>query len=178
MIYEPSDDSHLIEEQVKVYSKNKKVLDLGSGGGILALAAIKSGAKSVTASDINNEAIKELKKQEIKAIQSNLFEKVKGKFDLIVFNPPYLPEDKEEDKESAMITTGGEKGDEIIIEFLKQSVRHLDKDGIILLLLSSLTPRKRIDGFMKELGLKSEIISSKKLFFEELFVLKINKISN
>ena len=175
MIYQPSEDSYLIAEEVKKYSKNKKVIDIGTGSGILALAAKDSGAKSVLAIDMNEEVIEYVKKLGIEAIKSDLFQKINGKFDLIVFNPPYLPKDKKEDDESSQATTGGKKGDEIIIKFIKQSINHLEKDGIILLLVSSLTPRERIDKLIGRLNLKYEMISSKKLFFEELYVLKIEK---
>ena len=182
MIYEPSDDSYLLAEQLSKYVKDKSVLDMGTGSGIQAETALKAGAKSITAVDINKEVInalnlkyKKQKENNIKIIQSNLFSKVKGKFDVLIFNPPYLPRDKEnrEDKESQLVTTGGKKGDEIILKFLKQSKSHLNKEGIILLLLSSLTPKNRIIKLIKENKLKYTIISSKKLFFEQLEVWEI-----
>ena len=181
MIYSPREDSYLLEKQVKLYSKNKSVLDIGSGSGIQSLAALNSGASSVTASDISDEVISHLKKivkdnnYPIKIIQSNLFSKIKSSFDLIVFNPPYLPEDKEEDKDSQLATTGGKHGDEIILNFLKQAQAHLNKKGIILLLLSSLTPQDNITKLLSQLNLSYSIISSQKLFFETLEVWEIRR---
>jgi release factor glutamine methyltransferase len=168
MIYEPAEDSYLLESIIPKYAKNKSVLDVGTGFGILAIKSLEFGAKSVTAIDINEEAIINLKKinGRIRAIHSNLFEKVKGKFDIIICNPPYLPEDKLEDKESQKITTGGRKGDEFILKFIKQSVGHLNHNGIILLLLSSLTPQNRILNLLKTLNLKYEIINTKKIFLK------------
>ncbi len=173
MIYEPKEDSYLLKKEVKRFSKGKKVLDLGSGSGIQALAALKSGAKDVLAADINKEAIIILKNKGLNALESDLFSKIKGKFDLIVFNPPYLPQDKREDSESKIITTGGKKGDEIILRFLKQVKKHLEKQGIILMVLSSLTPKKRILTLLDELSLKKESISKLNLFMEFLEVWKI-----
>lgn len=177
MIYPPSEDSHLLEQEIKKYASNKRVLDIGSGSGILAQAAINAGAKSVLASDINKESIKLLKKKKIPSIQSDLFSKIKGKFDLIIFNPPYLPQDKREDRESQLITTGGKKGDEIIIKFLRQTLKHLNKNGVILILLSSLTPRKRIILLVKKQNLKKRKIAEKNLFMEKLEVWEITKFS-
>ncbi|MBR9703265.1 methyltransferase domain-containing protein, partial [Candidatus Woesearchaeota archaeon] len=60
MIYEPEDDSFILESVVKkiVSAENPKfVLDLGTGSGIQALAASESGAKKVLAVDINPEAV-------------------------------------------------------------------------------------------------------------------------
>ena len=178
-IYQPSEDSYLLSEVLKQYCKKKSVLDMGSGSGILAETAIKAKAKSVLAVDINSESIKLLsskfkKNKKIKIIKSNLFSKIpkNKKFDIIVFNPPYLPLDKREPLDSRKATTGGKKGDEIILRFLKQA-KHLSKDGLILLLTSSLTPEERIIHLLKSLKLNRALLSQKKLFMETLFVWKI-----
>lgn len=176
MIYEPAEDSFLLESQVKKYVKNKSLLDMGSGSGIISLSAIKNKAKSVLASDINPEVINLLKFKGIKCVKSDLFERIHGKFDIISFNPPYLPLDSREDKESRVATTGGKEGDEIILKFLKQAESHLNKNGIILLLLSSLTPRENILSLLKKLSLKKARIAEKKVFFESLEVWKISQI--
>src|SRR3989344_2708496 len=146
MIYEPSEDSFLLADAVKKYSKGKSVLDIGTGSGIQAKTAVSVGAKFVLASDINEKALEHVKStsQGIQTTHSNLFGNISGKFDLIIFNPPYLPADKREDMESQEVTTGGKKGDEIILEFLRQAKEHLSSNGIILLVLSSLTPHANI----------------------------------
>jgi len=175
MIYEPAEDSFLLKKEVKKYAKGKKFLDMGAGPGIQSRAAIKSKAKSVLAADISPESIKLLKSIKILSIKSNLFSNIKGKFDLIAFNPPYLPEDKREDKESRLITTGGKKGDEIILKFLKEARNHLTKEGFILLLISSLTPKLRILSLLKKQQMNKQILSKKKIFMEELQVWKITQ---
>jgi len=178
LVYQPAEDSYLILSVIKKYSKNKSVLDMCTGSGILAIEASKY-SMSTTAVDVNKEAILNLKLKhpKIKSIKSNLFKNVKSKFDLIICNPPYLPLDKNEDKESRLATTGGKKGDEFTIKFLKEAVKHLNKNGIILLLLSSLTPRSKIKDLLEKLHLKSEVIASKKVFFETLEVLEISNKS-
>jgi len=173
MIYEPSDDSLLLEEYVKKYAKGKSVLDVGSGSGILAEAAVCNKAGSVLASDINPEAVDLIKSKRIPSIKSNLFEKIKSKFDLIIFNPPYLPRDSREPKSSQLVTTGGKGGDEIILRFLKQARSHIKNNGIILILLSSLTPRKRILKLLAEIGFKHKVVGSRKVFMESLEVWEI-----
>lgn len=173
MIYEPREDSYLLEKQVQKYSKNKKVLDIGSGSGIQALSALRNRAKSVLSSDINPQAVKYLKSINLKAVKSNLFSNIKEKFDLIIFNPPYLPYDLSESKESSLATSGGKNGDEIILRFLLQAKKHLNKSGKILLLISSLTPREAIKKLLKKLKFKSRVLDSNKLFMETLEVWKI-----
>jgi release factor glutamine methyltransferase len=174
MIYQPSDDSYLLASVLKKYSKNKKILDIGTGSGIQALTALKSGASFVIASDINPEAKDYLKEHNIPFIHSDLFSSIIDKFDLIIFNSPYLPEDKREPSSSALSTTGGKHGDETILKFLKQAKLHLNKNGIILLLLSSLTPKEKIKKLLNKLGFHHNVIASKKLFMETLYVWEIS----
>lgn len=173
LIYEPSEDSYLLASVIPRYVKKKSIIEIGAGSGILSETAKKSGAKSVTATDINIQSIKFLKQKNIYAIKSNLFQKVKGKFDVIICNPPYLPEDKNEDNESKKITTGGKNGDEFILRFLKQAVKRLESNGKILLLVSSLTPRNKIVNLLSKNNLNHKIVASKNLFFETLEVWEI-----
>lgn len=170
MIYEPDEDSFLLEKQVRKLAKGK-VLDMGTGSGILALAA-KEKSKDVIAVDINNEAVELARKNGLRAIQSDLFNKVKGKFDTIIFNPPYLPEDELEDKESRAITTGGKHGHELIERFLKEAKNHLNEKGTILILFSSLSGD--ILSLFKKYKYRSKLLDSKKIFFEKLYIYALN----
>lgn len=175
IVYEPAEDSHLIYREVKKRASGRRFLDMGTGSGILALAAKRGGAREILAVDINPDAVKKVKRLGINAIESDLFSNVDGKFDLIAFNPPYLPEDIREDEESSLITSGGEKGDEITILFLSQAVEFLSQMGEILIVVSNLTSLERIEKTIKELKLKRQTIASEKLFYEEIFVWLLRK---
>ncbi len=165
MVYEPDEDSFLLEEQVKKYAFGK-VLDVGTGSGIQALAALQK-AKSVMAVDIDDSYFNELKKKGIKTLKSDLFKNVKGKFDTIIFNPPYLPEHKYDKQKD---TSGGK---EIIEKFLKQAKKHLNKNGIILLIFSTLTGD--VINLFKKYGYKYKKLSEKKIFFETLYVYALRR---
>jgi len=177
MIYQPEQDSYMLAKEIEKYisqlkNKNIQILDMGSGSGIQAQTAIKSRIPkdNVLCADINPEAIKELKKQKLKTIKTNLFEKIKNKFDLIVFNPPYLPESK---YDKLPDTTAGKKGYETITEFLKQAKAHLNKDGTILLLFSNLSKPNIILKEAKALGYKFELLAEENAgMMEKLFVYK------
>ena len=173
MIYQPAEDSLLLEKFVKKYSKGKKVLDMGSGSGIQALAALNFGAREVLAVDIDIEAVKSLKKKRLNVLRSDLFENVIGRFDLIIFNPPYLPFDLRENSESALATSGGEKGDEIIVRFLSKASDFLTENGRILLVVSSLTPLDRINKIIRRNVFKKRVLAREKFFMEELGVWKL-----
>ncbi len=178
-IYQPAEDSFLLSDQVKKYipklkNKNIKILDMGTGSGIQTKNLIDLGIKkeNITAVDINPNALKEARKLKIKTIKSDLFNELKNeKYDIIIFNPPYLPEDKY-DKEKD--TTGGKKGDEIIIKFIKELNQHLNKKGICFLLTSSLTSNNWKKELIKQ-KLDIKKIGEKKLFMEKLFVWEIIK---
>ncbi|MFH1770283.1 MAG: HemK2/MTQ2 family protein methyltransferase [archaeon] len=166
MIYEPREDSFLLQKHIKDYAKGS-VLDMGTGSGILAEEAIKYTDK-VLAADINKEAIKKHSKIEFR--QSNLFSNVKESFDLIIFNPPYLPSCA---KDSDIALDGGKEGYELIEKFLKQAKKHLNKNGVILLLFSSFSKKEKIDKVLKEENYSYKEIAKEHIHFEDLYVYEI-----
>ena len=170
MIYEPDEDSFLLVKQVKKLAKDKKVLDMGTGWGILAETALESGAKDVLAADIDEEVVEFVKSKGIKVKSSDLFSNIDEKFDLIIFNPPYLPEDELEDFEIRNVTRGGKEGYEILERFLIDAKRYLNKNGEILIVFSSLTNKEKVDSILKENEYEFKILETKKMFFEELYV--------
>ena len=171
-IYQPAEDSYLFADFLKKYLSKHKVnsyLDMGTGSGILSKTASKFlDKKNILAADINPNTIKSLKQKKYNAINTNLFSKIKNKFDLITFNAPYLPLDPREPKSSQLATTGGKRGDEISIKFLRQAKNHLNKDGKIFLLISSLTPMDKINKY------DPKVVAKKKVFMEDLLVLEIS----
>jgi len=172
IVYDPSDDSFLLAEVVYALQdlSGKDVLDVGTGSGILAIAAAKKGA-NVTAVDVNPRALIIAERNakangvHIEFKESDLFSSINKKFDLITFNPPYVPTEESETKDvESKAWDGGADGNATIDRFLSGFKEHLKKDGRALLLVSSLNNKK-----IKN----SNVLSSKKLFFEELFVLEI-----
>ena len=168
MIYEPREDSYLIEKYVKKLVSGK-VLDMGTGSGILAVAAAEKGC-DVVAVDIDEECVEFVRKKGIKAVVSDLFSSISSKFDWIIFNPPYLPEDVREDEESKLVTAGGKKGHEIIERFLSEVGDYLNDGGRILIVFSSLSGD--IPGIIGKWGFKYKVLEEKKMFFEKLFVVE------
>lgn len=179
-VYSPEEDSYFLSEIIRKELKkqkdktNIKFLEIGSGSGIQLETAFRSGIKkeNIFSCDINSEAVKQCNILGFNCIQSDLFSKISknNKFDIIIFNPPYLPEDKFDKRKSYKDVSGGKKGNETIIRFLKQAKSHLNKNGFILLLTSSLTPK--ID--FSILGYSYIKLDSKKSFFEELYIWKLN----
>lgn len=173
-IYFPEEDSYFLSDILKKelnLIKNKEnltFLEIGSGSGIQLKTALNSGIKNknIFSCDINKNAVKYCKKLGFNSVNSNLFSKINKKFDIIIFNPPYLPENKFDNGKD---TTGGKKGNEVILEFLEQSRFHLNDKGFILLLTSSFTPKINFNKFKYSF----KKIASRKLFFEELYIWKL-----
>lgn len=179
MIYKPAEDSFLMSKILKekipeLLEKNPdlKFLEIGAGSGINLQTAKNSGIKNIFSSDINSEAVEHCKKLGFNCIQSDLFQDIpKQKFNLIIFNPPYLPEDSQEPKDSQTATTGGKKGNEIILKFLKQAKNYLEKIGKIFLITSSLSPEINF----KKMNYNAKEIGCEKLFFEKLSLWEISE---
>ncbi len=183
-IYPPSEDSFLLQKYVRKYALGR-VLDLGTGSGIQALTAAASPlVKEIIAVDINetaleqlNQEIKPKKLRKIKTVLSNLFSAVEGKFDTIIFNPPYLPQDKigkELIEDPALY--GGKKGWELSARFFQEVSRFLVPNGKILFLFSSLTNRPKIDEIIIRNLLEFQLLAQERLpLFEELYLYLIEK---
>ena len=178
-VYSPSEDSWLLESAIlKEKLNGLNCLDMGTGSGVQSKAMIEAGAEKVTAVDINPDAIREAKKNNSKLIdkitffEGNLFSFIHNNpselFDLIAFNPPYVPSDDIKWKD----TDGGKNGREIIDIFISEFDKYLVKGGVLLLLVSSLNNEKEIVEALDKKGFVSQIILEKKLFFEKLFVIR------
>jgi HemK-related putative methylase len=181
-VYEPAEDSFLLQKYVQELAIGR-VLDMGTGSGVLAITALKSpNTRSVLAVDINKNALEKLqqKKEEEKftklSIQeSDLFSNVGGEFDTIIFNPPYLPQDiiaGEPIKDDALY--GGKQGWELLEKFIKNLGNHLAKNGIALVLFSSFTQKEKVDRILQQNLFDFLPLGEKKLeMFETLYVYKI-----
>jgi len=111
-MYNPEEDSYLLSEAIEKHlsnlnNKNIKTLDLGTGSGIQAETMSHFiEKKNILCSDIDDFSLNHVKNKGFKVLTSNLFSKIQGKFDLITFNPPYLPENKHD---KGIDTYGGKK---------------------------------------------------------------------
>ena len=170
-VYAPSDDTFLMIDALSTVSlRDKEVLDLGTGSGVLGLLCAQRGAH-VTVADIEDSVLGTLRiaarrlNLSIAAVRSDIFSGVAARFDVVLFNPPYLPSDEIQDP----AVDGGNRGRRLIDRFLGDLPLHLKKGGVALLLVSSLNdPDSIIDSNPK---LSFSIATSRRLFFEELQVL-------
>lgn len=165
-VYEPGEDSFLLADNLNV-KKCEQVLDLGTGCGLQAIHAAKQGG-SVVATDINPKAIECAKKnatdnyETIDFREGDLFSPVQGeRFDVIIFNPPYLQ--KEEEPKDWIDYSYSSS--EVMVRFLEEYKDYLGENGRAYIVNSSLSG----------VELAGKIIARKKVAFEELFVVELKK---
>jgi release factor glutamine methyltransferase len=186
-IYEPAEDSYLLQRYVKEYALGR-VLDMGTGSGIQALEAMRNpNVREVVAVDINEEAVEQLREKvrkerirKVMIVQSDLFQQIEGCFNLIIFNPPYLPQDTiGERKEKKVVEDralyGGKKGWEVSERFFREVSKYMFKDSVILFLFSSLTNKQKIEEILAHNMLEGREVERKKIDFEELYVYEVKK---
>lgn len=178
-VYPPSDDTYLLVDTIAL-SKNDSFLEVGCGTGLVTMAAARY-ARTVVATDISMDAvqntIENLKSNnlnhQVSVFQGDLLTalQVTSSFEVIAFNPPYLPDD-EYSSSLDRATIGGPEGTEISEHFLCQAVDHLKLGGRVYLVCSTLADVTKIQKIMESLGLQVRIAASKKLFYEELQILE------
>lgn len=183
-VYEPAEDSFLLAKHAK--KLNGRILEVGCGCGIVSLECAFSNQKNIVEGvDINRKAValakenaKENKIKNARFYYSNLFSKVKGKFDWIVFNPPYLPTAKEEKIRGKinLAFDGGRSGLEIIEKFARGALRHLKKNGGLLVIASSLAAEgngiEEAVRMLNKNGFKVDVIEEQSFFFERIALLR------
>ena len=154
----------------------KAVLELGAGCGIISLRCVQNGA-SVTASDISPLAIENIKTNQqrvgvdLNVQQSDLFDSLSGRFDLVIINPPYYPKDPKTDPEKAWFC-GAEF--QYFKKLATQLKEHLTQEGHALMILSEDCEIDRIRKIIEAGELAMTEISITKSFGEENFLYRIS----
>ncbi len=178
-VYYPREDS-LLMAGVLEKEKAENCLEIGCGSGFLSILAAKTSAVTdVTAVDINEKAVEATKKNakknnvKLKAFVSDLFSSINDSYDLIVFNSPYLPTQTDDQVSSGKFEdkqwSGGIK---VIEKFIQQAKNHLNKNGKILLLISSLTGEKEVLELFHNNNFNVRVIARERVPWEELMVVE------
>jgi len=173
-VYQPEADTYLLLDAARAEVKpGDRVLEIGTGSALIA--AELAGVTGVVATDINPHAALCAREKRIDVVRNDLFSGIRSTFDLILFNPPYLPtlpEDRIDDwLEYAL--DGGTSGGEVIGRFAEEVGRVLAPGGRILLLISSLTGLPEVRDIFFRQSFTSEIVMKEKVEDENLYVLRI-----
>jgi release factor glutamine methyltransferase len=136
---------------VSLAEDGNEILDMCTGSGAIAIATYKElenrGNKvKMTAVDISADALAlaeenaDLNNAKIKFVQSDLFARLRGRFDMIVTNPPYIPTAEIEklqrevkDYEPRIALDGGADGLDIYRRIATEASKYLARDGVLFM---------------------------------------------
>lgn len=183
-VYVPAEDSYLLADNLEI-KKGQSVLEIGTGSGIVAMYASRL-TDDITVTDINFDACELARKnfaengiENIEILWGNLFEVVENrKFDVILFNTPYLPTEDDEVLENTInyAFDGGLNGRKVIDLFLNEVGNHLNDGGIVQMIQSSLSGNDETLARLDEMGFIAEIAASEHFFFEDITLINAYKI--
>jgi len=181
-VYEPAEDSFLFAENLGV-KEGERVLDMGTGCSILGILAAKK-ACSVVAVDVNpyavccareNAAFNNVRGK-MTFIKGDLFTPLREaeKFDVILFNAPYLPAgESEADSWIGRAWAGGATGRQIIDRFVSEAPKHLKRAGRVLLMQSTVADVDKTLRRFAECCMSARVVAERALpFFETIILLE------
>lgn len=141
------DTEILVERALKeIGEKEARVLDMCTGSGAIAITVALNSKATVVASDISPLALNVARRNaldkcvSVEFIESDLFDKIEGKFDYILINPPYIPTsdietlDKEvKDYEPILALDGGVDGMDVYRKIASEYQNYLNENGVLML---------------------------------------------
>jgi len=142
--------AELIEQQFSLWidaNQVQRILDIGTGSGCIAIACAQYfPSAQVDATDVSLDALAVAKinvkrhklNKRVRLLQSDVFAKIKGKYDIIISNPPYvgaqelknLPQEYQHEPKLAL--KAGKDGLQIVERILKEAKQHLTPHGILI----------------------------------------------
>ncbi|RDE15703.1 MAG: hypothetical protein C4K49_05865 [Candidatus Thorarchaeota archaeon] len=178
-VYPPSEDTYLLLDAIAL-APNDTLVEVGCGPGLITLTAAMT-ARLVIGVDSSLEAVRNALQNarrngldhKCSIFQSDLLSamSMSARFSVIVFNPPYLPDDGlKSDLDHAIL--GGADGTELTVRFVKQAVMHLARLGALYVVTSSLANTQQVKAAMKQCRLAVKDVAKRALFFEEIQVLR------
>ena len=176
-VYQPAEDSALLAEAaIDDMTHPECVLEVGTGSGWVAEQVADETDARVVGSDLNPHACRQARGRGVAAVRADLT----GPFaadsvDAVLFNPPYLPTDPDNEWGDWMehALSGGEDGRRLIRPFLADAGRVLTADGAVYLLVSSLAGYEVVVDLAREAGFAATELRQDSYPFEVLSVLRL-----
>jgi len=168
--YPPSEDTFFLADYIK-NEKGECALDIGTGSGYLA-ALLEKSFSLVVATDLIFNVLKKHEYFTANNVCCNGADAINQQFDLVICNMPYLKTDDVSD----VRTDGGKDGLEIPIKIIDSAKSRIKLGGKFVYVTSSLSDFKKLISYTKLEGFDVSILAKKKLFFEELILVKAVKL--
>ncbi len=174
-VYQPAEDTFLLLKAALIEARPEdRAIEIGCGRALIS-RVVAPKVRSILATDINPHAIRLAKEYGLEAVRADLFRGIEEEFDLVIFNPPYLPTSEQERAEGWInyALDGGATGRDIINRFLEGLKNHISPRGRALLLISSVTGLDEVLEKAMSEGLEAVEVASDRYFFEQLYVVKL-----
>jgi len=185
-IYFPAEDTFALIDAIQLENSQNFVVELGGGTGIISIVLAKRHPRvRFLITDISFKAVKTIEtnialneiKNQIDLICMDKLEATKHLIpEVIIWNPPYLPIDDETDNLEALeklMLIGGNKGFEQAYQLI-QYLKSQNNQVILYTIFSSIGTTESTFSQMRKEGIDIEIIDEVKLFFEKLYLVKVN----
>jgi release factor glutamine methyltransferase len=175
-VYQPAEDSYLLATTaIECVESDERVLDVGTGSGYVAATVREETDARVVGTDINPHACREARKRGSDVVRTDLVSGLCGPFDVVLFNPPYLPTDPDEERNDWMerALSGGPEGRTVIGQFLDSVGSVLITDSRVYLLASTRSGLDDVRAYAASNGFEAEIIAEDSIPFETLVVFEI-----
>lgn len=159
------DTETLVEEVMRFLHDGMRILDLCTGSGCILLSLLRYSNDCVgTGSDLSKEALMTAEENasrlglEAEFVYSDLFEKIEGKYEIIVSNPPYIPSgdipelmEEVRDHDPMMALDGGEDGLAFYRQIIAQAGVHLHFGGMLFLEIGA-DQAGQVSAYMRDAG--------------------------
>ena len=180
-VYQPQDDSRLLVRAMQDSGliPGRRVLDLCTGSGFVAIAAAEMGCAGVTAFDICPHAVHSTRGNatvagvDIDAREGSWISALRCEpFEVVVSNPPYVPTPPEEDIDTVAPGVGpswawnaGTDGRRVLDPLCASASNLLCDGGSLLLVQSALAGAQRSLDCLRSIGLQADIVACERIPF-------------
>lgn len=180
-VYPPAEDSELLLAAARGrIPAGAVVLEVGVGSGFVARRLAGGLEGVVVGSDVNPHACAAASAAGVPAVRGSLLSFVAAdSLDVVLFNPPYLPDAPGLDADwLERAVSGGPTGAALVVDWLADLPRVLRPGGLGLVVISSLTDRDPIDAAAAAHDLDLETVAERELPFETLSVLRVGPVTD
>ncbi|HUR25387.1 MAG TPA: HemK2/MTQ2 family protein methyltransferase [Candidatus Thermoplasmatota archaeon] len=184
-VYRPSDDTLLLAKAVHAeLRRGERFVEVGCGAGYVSLVAARAGAQ-VTCTDANPHAVALARhnarenRLTLQAFETDLLAGLDGPFDVVAFNPPYLPTAPDDYVPGPLNLAfdGGPDGNAVVLRFAEQLAALRPLPRAVLVVHSTLSDPSPLQRTMGRLGYRNDVAAEEAQPFERLTVQRFRRVA-